>query len=209
GGRVIGLEFGTTNEITNYDQDMATGAAGDISVSELSAGKYNIALNEPGYTLVGTEPVLPVALAPDQNTQVNLILANSSVNSLLVTVKDLRSGMSIANATVRLTNATGTDISLITGEKGQVYFPPNTDPPTVLVGGIYTLEVNASGYGVFSEEITVNQLVQKETQLDPSSGIFAKYPGKKDYCLKGDSLLLKCSSLCGFFQGFLSGRFCG
>jgi hypothetical protein len=166
---VIGLEFGTTNEITNYDQDMATGAAGDISVSELSAGKYNIALNEPGYTLVGTEPVLPVALAPDQNTQVNLILANSSVNSLLVTVKDLRSGMSIANATVRLTNATGTDISLITGEKGQVYFPPNTDPPTVLVGGIYTLEVNASGYGVFSEEITVNQLVQKETQLDPSS----------------------------------------
>jgi hypothetical protein len=169
GGRVIGLEFGTTNEITNYDQNMATGAAGDVSVSELSPGKYNITLNEPGYALVGTDPVLPVALAPDQNTQVNLILANSSVNSLLVTVKDSKSGMPIANATVHLSNTTGMDISLITGEKGQVYFPPNTDPPTALVGGIYTLEVSASGYGVFSEEITVNQLIQKETQLDPNS----------------------------------------
>jgi hypothetical protein len=168
GGRVIGLQFGTTIEVTNYDQNFVTGAGGAAAATNISPGRYNIILNEPGYTLVGTDPVLPVALAPDQNTEVNLILANSSVNSLLVTVKDSMSGTFVTNATVHLTNATGTDITLITGEKGQVYFPPNTDPPTDLVGGDYTLEVSASGYELFSEGIIINQLIQKEVQLNPN-----------------------------------------
>ena len=64
GGRVTGLVHGTTNEITNYDQNLITGAGGDISVPELAAGKYNVTLNEPGYTVVGTDPVLPVPLGP-------------------------------------------------------------------------------------------------------------------------------------------------
>jgi hypothetical protein len=167
GGRVIGLEYGTTNEITNYDQNLVTGAAGDTNVTDISAGKYNVTLNEPGHTMVGTDQIMPVALGPDQDTDVNLILAPTATNSLFVSVKNSQSKVAISNASIRLSNASGVDITLITGEKGQVYFPPNTDPPTTLVGGTYTLEANASGYGTFSETISINQLVQKEILLIP------------------------------------------
>lgn len=168
GGRVIGLEYGTINEITNYDQNLVTGAAGDTSVPDISAGKYTVTLNEPGYAIVGTDPILPVPLGPDQNQDVNLILAPVATNSLFVSVKNSQSEVAIPNATVRLSNVSGVDITLITGEKGQVYFPPNTDPPTTLVGGDYTLEASASGYGAFSETISINQLVQKEILLTPT-----------------------------------------
>jgi hypothetical protein len=165
GGRVIGLEYGTINEIRNYDQDLVTGAGGDISINDISAGKYNITLDESGYTVVGTDPIMPVPLGPDQNTDVNLILAPTVVNSLFVSVKNSQSKVAIPNATVRLSNAFGVDITLITGEKGQVYFPPNTDPLTTLAGGNYILEVSASGYESFSQTISINQLVQKEVLL--------------------------------------------
>jgi hypothetical protein len=168
GGRVIGLEYGTTNEITNYDQNLVTGAGGDISVPGISAGKYNITLNESGYTIVGTDPIMPVPLGPDQNQNVDLILASSSTNSLFVAVKDSNLGTAVSNATVRLFNGTDTDLTLVTGEKGQVYFPPNTDPPTTLVAGDYTLEVNASRYESFSQTISINQLIQKEILLTPT-----------------------------------------
>jgi hypothetical protein len=166
GGRVIGFVYGTTTPITNYDQNIVTGSGGDASVSGISAGKYEITLNEAGYMVVGADPVLPAAIAPDQNPDINLILASTTANSLLVTVKNSLTGSLLPNATVHLFNGSGTDVSLITGEKGQVYFPPNTDPPTNLAAGNYTLEVIASGYITHSETVAINQLIQKEVQLN-------------------------------------------
>ena len=166
GGRVIGLVYGTTTPVTNYDQNLITSAGGDVTVSGVSPGKYQITLNEAGYTVVGADPSLPAAIAPDQNPDINLVLANNNTNSLLVTVKNSLTGTPLSNATVHLFNGSGTDILLITGEKGQVYFPPNTDPPTVLVGGNYTLGVSASGYVTYSGAVTINHLIQKEVQLN-------------------------------------------
>lgn len=168
GGRVIGLVYGTTTPVTNYDQNLITSAGGDVSASNVSPGKYEITLNEAGYTVVGTDPALPAAIAPDQNPDINLILASSTANSLLATVKNSVTGTPLSNATVRLFNGSETDISLITGEKGQVYFPPNTDPPTTLAAVNYTLEVAASGYTTHSETVAINKLIQKEIQLTPN-----------------------------------------
>jgi len=168
GGRVIGLEYGTTNEITGYDQNFATGAGGDVSVSDISPGKYNIILNEPGYVIVGTDPFLPIALAPDQSLDVNFVLARSNVNSLLATVKNSQTGSVLSNASVHLFNGSGTDITLITGEKGQVYFPPSTDPPTNLSAGSYSLEVSLDGYDNYSGSVNINQFTQKEIQIVPT-----------------------------------------
>ena len=167
GGRVIGLEFGTTTEVTNYDQNLATEAAGDISVGDLSPGKYNITLNEPGYTLVGTDPVFPIALSPDQSLVVNLIMANNTTNSLIVAVKDSVTGLAVPNASVRLFDGLGFDVTQITGQTGQVYFPPNTDPPTILNSGDYTLEVAEPNHQAYSETVAVDQLTQKEVLLVP------------------------------------------
>jgi len=167
GGRVIGLLYGTTTPVTNYDQNLITGAGGDVSVSGISPGKYNIVLDEVGYTVVGADPILPVAIAPDQYPDINLILASTDPNSLLVTVKNSLTGAPLANATVHLFDGLVTDISLITGDKGQVYFPPNTDPATILAAGNFTLEVTASGFETHSETVTISHLVQKEIQLNP------------------------------------------
>lgn len=167
GGRVIGLEYGTTNEITNYDQNLSTGANGDVSVNGIPPGKYAFALEEPGYTLVGADPSLPINLAPNQSLEENLILASNSINSLIVTVKNSQSGLPVPNVSVRLYNDTGFDVTQLTGEMGQVYFPPNTDPPTVLSPGTYTLEASVENYQPYSEVISVSQLTQKEVALVP------------------------------------------
>ena len=168
GGRVIGLVFGTTTPVTNYNQNLITGAGGDVAVSSVSPGKYSITLNEAGYTVVGADPALPAAIAPDQNPDINLILASTVANSLFVTVKNSLTGSPLSNATAHLFNGSGTDISLITGEEGQVYFPPNSDTPTTLTAGNYTLEVSASGYATHSETVAISHLIQKEVKLNSS-----------------------------------------
>lgn len=167
GGRIIGLEFGTTTEVTNYDQILATGAGGDMSVGDLSPGKYYITLNELGYTLVGTDPILPIALSPDQSLTMDLILAENATNSLIVSIKDSVTGLAVPNTSVRLFDGLGFDVTQITGQTGQIYFPPNTDPPTVLNAGDYTLEINEENHQSYSENVTVSQLTQEEVLLIP------------------------------------------
>jgi hypothetical protein len=166
GGRVVGLIYGTTTEVTNYDENIETGAGGDLNISDIGPGKYNITLNEPGYSIIGTDPVMPLVVAPDQNIEANLILANNSANSLIVIVKDATTGSVISNAIVRLHNGSGLDMTLLTGLEGRVYFPPNTDPPTELTAGQYSLDVTETNHQDFSEEISINQLTQKEILLE-------------------------------------------
>jgi hypothetical protein len=169
GGRVIGLEYGTTNSVTNYDQNLITGASGDVSASGISPGQYEITLNEPGYTIISTDPLLPVALAPDQSIDVQLILADNATNSLIVSVKDSVTGSSIPYASVRLYNGSGFDVTQMTGEEGKVFYPPNTDPPAVLSAGAYTLDVTEPNHQNYSAPISVTGLVQSTVTLSPNT----------------------------------------
>ncbi len=168
GGRVIGTDPNSGNEITNYNENHSTGASGDINVTDIPPGKYNVTLNEPGYTLIGSDHNFPLALTPDESMTVNLIIADNTKNSLVVTVNDAVSKLAVANATVRLTNGVDFDHTLITGQMGQVYFPPTTDPPTTMTAGDYTLEISADGYDAYSGNINVNQLTQTTVELNPT-----------------------------------------
>jgi Tfp pilus assembly protein PilE len=167
GGRVIGKEAGSGNDVTNYDENHSTGVTGDVSVENLSPGKYTITLNEPGYTLIGSDVSFPLALEPDQSQDVNLIVASNTENSLIVTVKDSETALAVSGASVRVWNGIDFDSTLITGQMGQVYFPPNTDPPTVLNPGDYNLEVTADGYETYSDSVAVSQLTQEQVNLIP------------------------------------------
>jgi hypothetical protein len=169
GGRVIGLVYGTTTPVTNYEQDLITGALGYVSISGISPGQYAITLNEPGYTIISTDPMLPVVLAPDQNVDAQLIMANNSTNSLIVTVKDSETGSSIPYASVHLYSGSGFDNTQITGEEGKVFFPSNTDPPTALAADVYTLDVTEPNHQNFSQPVTVNGLVQTTASLLPNT----------------------------------------
>ena len=167
GGRVIGKTVPDGNDVTNYNENHSTDANGEASITDIPPGKYNIALNEPGYTLIGSDVDFPLALEPGQSREVNLIVASNTENSLIVTVKDSQTNLAVSGASVRLFNGVDFDSTLVTGQMGQVYFPPNTDPPTILNSGNYTLEVTADGYENYSSSVAVNQLTQAQVNLVP------------------------------------------
>jgi len=167
GGRIIGNDHVTKAGITNYNQNLVTDAGGDNNVTNISPGKYNIVLNEPGYTLAGANINFPLSLIPGQSLDVTLLLAGNSTNSVIVTIKDSITKQPIAGANVRLYNATGTDITMMTGQMGQVYFPPNTDPPTTLSSGNYNLSVTGGNHQNYSGTVMINQLTQKSIEIAP------------------------------------------
>ena len=167
GGRVIGKTVPDGNDVTNYSENHSTDANGGANITDIPPGKYNITLNEPGYTLIGSDVDFPLALEPGQSREVNLIIASNTENSLIVTVKDSQTNLAVSGASVRLFNGVDFDSTLVTGQMGQVYFPPNTDPPTPLNSGDYTLEVTADGYENYSSSVTINQLTQTQVNLVP------------------------------------------
>jgi len=170
GGRVLGhpVDDPTAN-IFAYDQDLETNAEGILELGDtMSPGAYTLTFAEPAYTLIGTEaPLLPFSLSPDQNLSLTLIVADNSVDSLVVRVLNNDTSERIDGASVRLANGTDFDQSLTTGEAGQVYFPPVADPPVTLSAGQYNLEVSAAGFQNYSDTVNISQLTQKEVRLGP------------------------------------------
>ena len=169
GGRVIGTEHGKTDELYSYDEEnLSTGAEGSIELNDASPGIYYLELAEAGYTLIGSDVDLPIALAADENLEVSLIIADNEADSLVVDVLNSVTEEPIMDASVRLFNGTDFDETLVTGDRGQVYFPPSTDPPTVLEKGDYTLEVMADEYQSYSGNVSIDKLIQERIELTPS-----------------------------------------
>lgn len=170
GGRILGLTMTSPKEsVFGYDEDLSTDGAGIISLNNMSPGNYSISFTGPGYTLIGTEaPLFPFYLYPAQNLSIVLLVANNSVNSLIVTVVNSLSDDPVNGASVRLyNNSLSFDRTLTTGSSGRVFFPPNEDPPVTMDAETYNLEISADDYSSFSGTIGVNQLVQTEVSLDP------------------------------------------
>jgi type II secretory pathway pseudopilin PulG len=170
GGRIIGTDPGGGPDVTNYQENLSTGETGDVNVTDVPPGKYNVSLNEPGYTMIGSDATFPLAIVPDQSATVNLIIASDTENSLIVSVKDSISGLPVSGAAVRVSNGVDFDVTLTTGAMGQVYFPPTTDPETILASGDYTIETTADNYENYSGSVNVNQLVERQIDLVPVSG---------------------------------------
>jgi len=168
GGRVIGLVYATITPVTNYDQNLVSGSEGNADAVDIAPGKYQVTLNEPGYTVIAVDPPLPIALAPGQDLNEDFLLASNTVNSLIVNVKDSQTGSVLPNASVRLHNSSGFDITQVTGQEGRVFFPPNTDPVTVLNSGSYTLDVSEPNHQTVSQSINISNLIQKNISLVPN-----------------------------------------
>ncbi len=170
GGRVLGHPVDdSTASVFAYDQDLETNAQGVRDLGDaMSPGDYTLTFAEPGYTLIGTEaPLMPFSLAPDQNLNLTLIVADNSVDSLIVKVLNNDTAERINGASVHLTSAGGFDQTLVTGEAGQVFFPAVADPPVVLSAGEYNLEVSAPGFQNYAGTVNVSQLTQTEVKLVP------------------------------------------
>ncbi len=164
GGRLIG----TDPDTFSLDDTSSTNSSGEIDYSGLSPGNYNIAnMSELGtstYDYVGADASIPIVLQAEDNIQVNLLFAEKTIDSLLMTVVDDLSGEPIIGADVRVFG-NGFDQSAVTDSQGLVYFPLTEDPPVTMDPGSYQVEIQATGYQNYTDTVDVNQLTEKEARL--------------------------------------------
>lgn len=162
GEKIIGLDV-QENSVYKYSKTQTTNGAGEITISNLEWDSYYFSVITPDLNLIeiesppGTTTTQPIALAPNTNLTVRLIL--SAENSLLVTVQNIETLEPVFSATVRLFNtALGQDITQYTDENGQTYFIP-------LQEAVYNLEVTAAGYSSVSDQVSVSGETTRIIQL--------------------------------------------
>lgn len=110
GARLIG----TGPDVVKFDQNYFTNGSGLKTISGLEWDTYSLSLTDFSYDLAGTNPIFPVSLSPGSYQEVSLVVVPTNPRNLLVVVKDLATGLPLANATVRLEKA-GYDETFMTG----------------------------------------------------------------------------------------------
>ncbi|MCB9805749.1 hypothetical protein H6775_01150 [Candidatus Nomurabacteria bacterium] len=96
GAKVIGLNT------YKYYQNHITNSGGRLNLDDLEWDAYSFLITDPGYFLAGTNPILPLNLAPDSEQDVDLIVADQNPNALLVKVVDSSTELPLADAVVTL-----------------------------------------------------------------------------------------------------------
>jgi type II secretory pathway pseudopilin PulG len=162
GEKLIGHDTGG-NPVYKYSQNHTTNGSGQATVSDLEWDSYHFSVVSPNLNLVeiesppGSTTTQPVALAPNTNLGVRLILM--AENSLLVKVKNLDTQEPVFSAQVRLyNNNLGYDVTQYTDVAGQTYFIP-------LQGAVYNIEVEAAGYASSSDQVLVSGQTLKTINL--------------------------------------------
>jgi prepilin-type N-terminal cleavage/methylation domain-containing protein len=106
--------IGTNPDVPKYTASHVTDGAGRRTISGLEWDTYNLNLTAEFHDLAGATPLLPFVLNPNSNQSLNLIVERKNPRSVLVTVRDASTRLSLSDATVRL-QGTGYDMTLITG----------------------------------------------------------------------------------------------
>lgn len=114
-GAVGGIDFdleggtliGTGPDVYNYSAPHTTDGSGELQLADMQWGTYNLTLTDGTYYLAGTIPLFPLALNPDIDQPVTLVVENASPNGLLVTVHDGATDLPLSNAEVLVEGAFG------------------------------------------------------------------------------------------------------
>ncbi|QQR64661.1 prepilin-type N-terminal cleavage/methylation domain-containing protein [Candidatus Kaiserbacteria bacterium] len=111
GEKIIGT---TPPDVIKFSQAYSTNGGGLETVPDLEWDTYHLDVADVTYDLGGTIPSLPFTLNPDTHQNISLIVVPKNPRTLLVTVKDVGTGLPISGATVRLQKS-GYDVTNITG----------------------------------------------------------------------------------------------
>jgi hypothetical protein len=103
-----------TPDVLKYDQWMQTDASGQLSLNTIEWDDYTIAATSSSYELAGVMPLQPVSIAPGSTQNIQLVMVNKSSPSVLVTVKDVATGLPVTGADVTLEKG-GVPTTLTTG----------------------------------------------------------------------------------------------
>jgi len=95
--------------------DFTTDGLGQWIKNDLEWDIYDLFVNTAGYDIAGINHDLALNILPSTSTTLNVLLAPSSANSLLVTVKDSGTETNLANASVQVSNASY-DETKLTGQ---------------------------------------------------------------------------------------------
>jgi len=107
--------IGENPVILKYVESHETNGSGYLDLEDIEWDTYTLRLMEAGLDLIGTNPILPIALEPGVNQSFNFTVAPASASALHVIVYDLGSSLPISNASVRLEGPSSFDETLITG----------------------------------------------------------------------------------------------
>lgn len=173
GGRQIGTISGVGTPVYDFGEDAVTDTNGEKEYLGRSYGSYTWTLDpsESGYEFVSLLPESPsdpnlITLAPGATGQIDMVLADKTINGALITVTAAADGSPINGASVRLTNATlSYDETVVTSQYGKAYFP--TSSPG-LTAATYDIEVSAAGFVTDTDTVDVTSgLVNKAVTLNP------------------------------------------
>lgn len=112
GSKTIGLNT------YKYDEDLMTNGSGNLNLEEIEWDSYIFNSIDPSYFLAGSNPILPLDLAPGSIQSIDLIVTPRDPNALLIKVVDSGSNLPLADAVVSLSVGSD-DYEMITG-KGAV-----------------------------------------------------------------------------------------
>lgn len=170
GGRILGTTPATGESVYAFEESGSTNSNGQASFPNESYGQYTVSLSDARYQLYKVQPEAAVPnqvdIGPGGTQQVDVLVLDSELASVKVTVINAVDATPISGATVELTNtALSYSASLTTDQFGLAYFP--TALPE-LADGSYEVEVSATGYQNDSETVAVSgNLVTQEVDLTP------------------------------------------
>lgn len=137
-GKSIGTDAGSS-PVPKYEETHTSDGNGDITLTDLEWGIYNVTLESSSYDIADVCGEIPYTLAPDADDTLTLKLAEEAVYSLRVRVENT-DGDHIAGASVTLSR-TGFSDTDTTSSCGGVFFGTG-----VVEEDDYVLDVSAPGY---------------------------------------------------------------
>jgi hypothetical protein len=107
--------IGATPTILKYSQNFTTDGAGAKSIPGLEWDSYNPVLTSSSYDTAGTIPLTPFALNPGSTQNFQFVVAPKNPHSILVTVQDAATSLSVTGASVTLSDGGAFSQTLTTG----------------------------------------------------------------------------------------------
>ncbi len=163
-----GRRIGTSPDTFNFNETDSTNSSGEINYSSLSPGSYRIvnydSLGNDTFDCIGSDSPSAFQLSSGVSSEINFIFADKEIDSLFVSIVNSATNEPVVGATVHLTGGSF-DQTLVSGGRGQVFFPAKTEPVTTIDAGNYDLSISADGYENSDEEIYINDLVTHKVVL--------------------------------------------
>ncbi|MEK7118049.1 MAG: type II secretion system protein [Patescibacteria group bacterium] len=102
----------TSPDVKKYAEWISTGASGLRVLNDIEWDNYTLAASSTTHDLAGVMPLSPFAVTPGEDKNIQLIMVPKNSAAVLVTVKDLATGLPITGATVELKKGSEIDTQI-------------------------------------------------------------------------------------------------